>query len=124
MNCGKTYEDDSDELIEGCECGSSLFIFEKEPGEEFSEEERTEVRSDIEQMMEEGIEERENIKFRFDLDSIVVEEEGVYTINVSKLLEEVPLVIRKQEGMYHIHLPSAFEPGKTDITEEELDLND
>jgi len=37
MNCGRTYEDDSDELIDGCECGSSLFMYEAEP--EMSEDE-------------------------------------------------------------------------------------
>ncbi|PSG99359.1 MAG: hypothetical protein BRC29_04510 [Nanohaloarchaea archaeon SW_7_43_1] len=123
MNCGNTYEDDSEELIDGCECGSSLFIYENEPEEqELSEDEKTEVRSDIEEMVEEGLEERENIKFKFDLDSIVVEEEGVYNINVSRLLKEVPLVIRKTEGVYHVHLPSAFTPESREIDSSELDI--
>jgi len=123
MNCGNTYEDDSEELIDGCECGSSLFIYENEPEEEeLSEDEKSEVRSDIEEMVEEGLEERENIKFKFDLDSIVVEEEGVYNINVSRLLKEVPLVIRKTEGVYHVHLPSAFIPGNNQIDSSELDI--
>ena len=123
MNCGNTYEDDSEELIDGCECGSSLFIYENKPEEEeLSEDEKSEVRSDIEEMVEEGLEERENIKFKFDLDSIVVEEEGVYNINVSRLLKEVPLVIRKTEGVYHVHLPSAFTPGSREIDSSELDI--
>lgn len=121
MNCGRTYEDDSDELIDGCECGSSLFMYEQ-PESQVSEEERDEVKSDIEEMVEDGFTEKENIKFEFDLDSIVVEEEGVYNINVSKLLEEVPLVIRKREGTYHIHLPSAFKPNNRDIDTKELDF--
>ena len=123
MNCGKTYEDDSEELIDGCECGSSLFMFEQ-PESQVSEEERAEVKSDIEDMVAKGLEEKENIKFEFDLDSIVVEEEGVYNINVSRLLEEIPLVIRKSEGVYHIHLPSAFKPEQRDLDTKELDLNE
>ncbi|MFB6143747.1 MAG: Zn-ribbon domain-containing protein [Candidatus Nanohaloarchaea archaeon] len=123
MNCGKVYEDDSEELISGCECGSSLFMYEQETEEEeISSEERAEVREDIEEMVEEGFEEKENIKFEFDLDSIIVEEEGVYNINISKLLKEIPLVIRKSEGVYHVHLPSAFKPGKRDLDPEELDI--
>lgn len=123
MNCGNTYKDDSEELIDGCECGSSLFIYENEPKEDkISEDERSEVKEDIEEMVEEGLEERENIKFKFDLDSIVVEEEGVYNINVSRLLKEVPLVIRKTEGVYHVHLPSAFTPGSKEIDSSELDI--
>ncbi len=119
MNCGKIYDDDSEELIEGCECGSSLFMYEK--GEEISDEEQAEVTSKMERMIAEGIEERENIKFEFDLDSIRVQEEGVYNINVSRLLKEIPLVIQKREGTYHIHLPSAFNPESAQLDPEELD---
>lgn len=123
MNCGNTYEDDSEELIEGCECGSSLFIYENEANaEEIPEEERSEVKEDIEDLVEEGLAEGENIKFEFDLDSIVVEEEGVYNINVSRLLKEVPLIIRKTEGVYHVHLPSAFTPDSKELDSKELDM--
>ncbi len=122
MNCGKFYEDDSEELISGCDCGSSLFMYEQDA--DISEDEKAEVTENIEEMVAEGVEERENIKFEFDLDSIRVEEEGVYTINVSRLLEEIPLVIRKREGMYHIHLPSAFDPKNREIDPEELSSND
>lgn len=122
MSCGNTYEDDADELLEGCECGCSLFMFEQEVDDtEVDEEERREVKSDIEEMVEEGLSEKENIKFEFDLDSIRVEEEGVYKINVSRLLEEMPLVIRKTEGVYHIHLPSAFKPGNSSVEPDQLD---
>jgi len=123
MNCGKTYEDDSDELIDGCECGSSLFMYEKEESlsEQELEEEKKEVKPDIQDMIAEGSAKKGNIKLEFDLDSISVEEEGVYNINVSRLLEEMPLVIEKSEGVYHIHLPSAFEPGSNDVNIGELD---
>lgn len=123
MNCGRTYEDDSDELIDGCECGSSLFMYEKEESlsEEELEEEKAEVKPDIEDMIAEGNSEKEHIKLEFDLNSISVEEEGVYSINVSRLLEEMPLVIEKSEGVYHIHLPSAFEPNSSDVQIEDLD---
>lgn len=110
MNCGKTYEDDSEELIDGCECGSSLFMYENEDSmsEEELEEEKELVKDDIQEMVASGEKERGRISIEFDLESIKVQEEGVYNINVSRLLEEVPLVIEKREGTYHIHLPSAF----------------
>ncbi len=120
MNCGKTYEDESEELITGCECGSSLFMYEKEE-EQVTEKEREEVKANVEDMMEEGISQKENIKLQFDLDSIIVEEEGVYKINVSRLLDEIPLVIRKTEGVYHVNLPSAFKPENSKLDLEELD---
>ncbi|MFB6204107.1 MAG: Zn-ribbon domain-containing protein [Candidatus Nanohaloarchaea archaeon] len=122
MNCGKTYEDDSEELINGCECGSSLFMYEQEDelSQEELEEERDLVKSDIEEMVAKGETENSNIRIEFDLDSIKVKEEGVYSINVSRLLEEIPLVIEKREGVYHIHLPSAFTPGKREFNVEDL----
>jgi len=123
MNCGRTYEDDSEEIIDGCECGSSLFMYENEieRTEDELEEEKELVKDDIEEMVSKGEKERENIKLQFDLDSISVQEEGVYNINVSRLLKEMPLVIEKSEGIYRIHLPSAFDPEDKDI--EINDLN-
>jgi predicted nucleic acid-binding Zn-ribbon protein len=122
MNCGNQYPDESEELIEGCECGSSLFVYEK--GEEITEDEKEKVTAKMEEMMADGVEQSDNIKFEFDLDSIRVQEEGVYRINVSRLLKEIPLVIRKSEGTYHIHLPSAFDPQTTDLSPSELDSNE
>ena len=119
MNCGNIYDDNSEELIDGCECGSSLFVYEQDM--DFSDDEKEEVTAKVQEMVAEGVEEKENIKFEFDLDSIRVQEEGVYNINVSRLLQEIPLVIRKSEGTYHIHLPSAFNPATTDLSASELD---
>jgi len=124
MNCGKVYEDESDELIDGCECGSSLFMYEKdaEPGssEEDLQEEKEKVESDIQHMIMEGEEEREKIQIEFDLDSIQVHGEGVYELNISRLLNEMPLVISKDEGVYHVHLPSAFTGEKKEVDLEDL----
>lgn len=120
MNCDKNYEDGADELIEGCECGSSLFMYE-EDAEEMTEDEREEVTEKMEKAISEGVENAENIKFEFDLDSIRVQEEGVYKINVARLLKEIPLVIKKSEGTYHIHLPSAFNPETTQLSSSELE---
>lgn len=121
MNCGEVYEDNSDKIIDGCECGSSLFMYEAEElSDEELQEEREKVADDIEEMVAEGEASRDNIKFEFDIDSISVEEEGVYNINVTRLLEEMPLVIQKSEGVYHIHLPSAFSPDKRDINIQDL----
>ncbi len=119
MNCGEVYEDDSDKLIDGCECGSSLFMYEQEPSEGLEEEDEKVV-EEVEEMVARGVSEKENIQFEFDIDSISVEEEGVYSINVSRLLEEMPLVIQKSDGVYHIHLPSAFTPENRDLNVDDL----
>ncbi len=119
MNCGEVYEDNSDKLIDGCECGSSLFMYENETSEGLDDEDEKVV-EEVEEMVAEGITEKDNIQFQFDIDSISVEEEGVYSINVSRLLEEMPLVIQKSDGVYHIHLPSAFTPENRDLNIQDL----
>lgn len=120
MNCGETYEDDSQELIDGCKCGSSLFMYENE-AQDISEAEKEKVAQEVEEMASEGIEEKGDIKFEFDLDSISIQEEGVYQINVSRLIKEIPLVIRKREGTYYIQLPSAFNPEDAKLEMEDLE---
>ena len=120
MNCGEVYSDDSEKLIDGCECGSSLFMYENEETDEGLDEEDEMVKEEVEEMVTEGVAEKGNIQFEFDIDSISVEEEGVYSINVSRLLEEMPLVIQKSDGVYHIHLPSAFTPENADLNVQDL----
>ncbi|WP_414837443.1 Zn-ribbon domain-containing protein [Candidatus Nanosalina sp. VS9-1] len=122
MNCGEVFEDDSDKLIDGCDCGCSLFMYESDPEKSESElnEEKEKVESDIQDMIIEGEEERGNIQIEFDLDSIKVKDEGVYELNISRLLNEMPLIISKSEGVYHIDLPSAFKKQKGEVDVESL----
>lgn len=117
MNCGNVYEDESEKIIEGCECGCSLFMYEKdaELSQEELKQEKEELEDDIREMVREGKETKENIEIKFDLDSIKVQEDGVYNINISRLLNEMPLIIERTEGSYHIHLPSAFTKDKSEL---------
>lgn len=116
MNCGEIYDDGSQELIDGCDCGSNLFMY--EPEEEISEDEKQEVKNELEEMSLTS--QSEKVELEFDIDSIRVQSEGVYEINISRLLDEIPLVVRKREGKYYIQLPSAFNPEEAKISSEEL----
>jgi len=129
MNCDRMYEDDADELVDGCECGSTLFLYQKSfededasgDGEEPAPQPRDAV-PEKDEIMEEiddflaSIKGKEkgagDTKIRFDLQSIRVLEEGVYEINLKKLLDEVPLIVEVKDGNYHLHLPSVFHGGK------------
>jgi len=121
MNCGKEYEEDAQELVDGCSCGSTLFLYQQqfdEESEESAEEpevEEDEVMAEIDAFLqdikEDGTGARDS-KIRFDLQSIKIIEEGVYEINLKKLLDEVPLIVEVKDGNYHLHLPSVFHGGK------------
>ena len=46
---------------------------------------------------------------------ISIDEEGVYDIDVEKLLEKSPIIVQK-DGSYVVHLPSVFKKGKKKST--------
>ncbi|MCJ7428960.1 MAG: hypothetical protein MUP66_01070 [Candidatus Nanohaloarchaeota archaeon QJJ-5] len=127
MNCGNEYTEDDEELVEGCECGSNLFLYEKEgssdddPAQEAVDEDA--VMQEIDEYLE-SIKDKEpgagDTNIRFDLQSIRVLEEGVYEIDLKKLLDEVPLIVEVKDGNYHLHLASVFTQGE----EKSLSLQD
>ncbi|MCJ7478800.1 MAG: hypothetical protein MUP63_01320 [Candidatus Nanohaloarchaeota archaeon QJJ-7] len=131
MNCGKEYEEGDDALIAGCEeCGSTLFLYEQEGEEELDTSELTEEKKSV---MDEIDKFLRDVKsrvtpaddFQFDLQSITVKEDGVYEINVQKLLEEIPLIVEIKDGEYRLHLASVFSKGKEKgLKLEDLDLDE
>ncbi len=109
MNCGKEYSEGSDELVEGCECGSTLFLYEK--GDEDREVQDDEVMQEVDQFLQsvkDGDERPDDTSVVFNLPSIKVEEEGVYNINLKKLLENAPLIVEVKDNKYYLHLASLF----------------
>lgn len=126
MNCGREYTEDDEELVEGCACGSNLFLYEQdaasdEPAQEDVDED--EVMQEIDDYLD-SIKDNEpgagDTNIRFDLQSIRVLEEGVYEIDLKKLLDEVPLIVEVKDGNYHLHLASVFTQGE----EKSLSLQD
>jgi predicted nucleic acid-binding Zn-ribbon protein len=132
MNCGNRYDDEAQELIEGCECGSNLFLYKKSFDDEAAAEESEDLQETKENVMEEidrfisDVTDKvsTSAEFEFDLESIRVQEDGVYEINLRKLLDEVPLIVEVKEGNYHIHLASVFTEGKEkDLRIDDLDAD-
>jgi len=125
------YEDDADELVDGCECGSTLFLYQKE-GEE-RELDTSELKEEKKSVMDEIDKFLRDVKskvrpgkdFAFDLQSITVQEDGVYEIDVRKLLEEIPLIVEIKDGEYRLHLASVFSRGKEKgLRLQDLDLDE
>jgi len=116
MKCGKIYGDDAEEILGGCECGSNLFLYrDKFDEKEELEKERKEVVEGITEFianLKRDVKARIRPKVEFDLESIRVLEEGVYEIDLGKLLKDIPLVVEIKEGKYRIHLASLFTKGK------------
>ncbi|MDY6776642.1 MAG: Zn-ribbon containing protein [Candidatus Nanohaloarchaea archaeon] len=117
MNCGEEYEEGDDALIEGCEeCGSTLFLYEQE-GEEYDTEELEEEKKSVMEELDKFIRDvkskvQPSDELQFDLQSITVMEDGVYEIDVGKLIEEIPLIVEIKDGSYKLHLASVFSHGR------------
>lgn len=132
MNCGKEYDEDAQELVDGCSCGSTLFLYQKMPdtsesGEQQEEPdvEEDEVMQEIDEFLQEVKEDgatAHDSKIRFDLQSIRVLEEGVYEIDLKKLLEREPLIVEVKDSKYFLHLASVFTEGEDkNLSIQELD---
>lgn len=127
LKCGKVLEDDSDELLEGCNnCGYKLFVYKGEDAD-IADSKKDKIVKDVEEFMDDlekkkEFEERLRDLSELDLESIRVVKDGVYSININKLIDEVPLIVELREGKYYIHLGSLFSKGKNKaISLEELD---
>ncbi len=118
MNCGSVYPDEAEELMHGCShCNSTLFLFTKDADPQDTDtlhEERDAVLEEIDAFLANvaNTEDSHSHSIVFDLESIKIEEDGVYAINLRRLLEKLPLIVELKEGAYHIHLPSAFTQGE------------
>jgi predicted nucleic acid-binding Zn-ribbon protein len=113
MNCGKVYDDEAEELIEGCECGSTLFLYQQDDDGSEGDVEKDEVMEEVDDFLrsvKHG--EPSEAPVEFEMESITVEEEGVYEINLKKLLDRVPLIVEVKNSRYYLHLPSAFRQGE------------
>lgn len=130
MNCGAEYADDAEELVEGCDCGSNLFLYKKDvDGRDMDEleEEKQSVMEELDKFIRDvknkigGSE--SNVQF--DLESIRVMEDGVYEIDVRKLLQEAPLIVEIKDGAYKVHLASVFSKGEDrDLRKHDLDADE
>jgi len=109
--CGIVYEEGSDAVLDGCECGNRLFFYfrkisDAEASKLKSEDNLAEVDSlktvigikDGEPMIDKGD----------DIWNIKVKDDGVFEIDISALMMKEPVIVAGAEGRYLVSLPSIF----------------
>ena len=114
VRCNKLYEDGSQQILKGCECGAKLFFYLKkqniDAGKElisnFSEEEKQQIEQDVREVLH--IKEELDNPVILDLESIRVLEPGKYELDLVHLFKKDPLIIKLEEGKYMIDLPQVF----------------
>ncbi|MCD6590736.1 MAG: hypothetical protein J7K72_02060 [Candidatus Aenigmarchaeota archaeon] len=118
VKCGKIHPDDAPYLlVKGCDiCGSRFFFHIKEEDIEKAEreiakltpQEIEEIEKDIRDIISEKgeatIEEDETVIL--DVEAIRIIKPGKYRIDITKLFQQRPIVIRVGEGKYEIDLGS------------------
>lgn len=124
VRCNKFYEDGSNEIIEGCQCGAKLFFFiRKEKLEKMRavqeqfvalpEEEKKQIEKDVFSVM--GVEEEEQDEpVVLDIESIRVVKPGKFELDLVHLFDKKnPIIFKLGEGKYMIDLPETFRRRRT-----------
>jgi hypothetical protein len=113
IKCGKIYQDGSGTLISGCECGNRYFFFFKSDDmkiqnefEKLSDEERTEIEQEVEELIPIAGNDRPVI---LDIESINVDSPGKFEIDLVNLFRRKPVIYKAGEGKYFIDLASTFQ---------------
>ncbi len=110
--CGIVYEEGSDEILNGCECGNRLFFYFRK----ISDEEASKLKS--EKKLEEveglkgiiGIKDGEPVIDKGnDIWNIKVKDDGVFEIDIISLMMKEPVIVAGEEGRYLVSLPSIFQ---------------
>ncbi len=117
--CGKVYEEGSNVILEGCECGNRLFLYFRKVSDEEAEE--LKVTQSIKEVKDKkikeqikGIEDTErHIKKNDEPPDIwnVKAGDGVYDLDIASLMMKEPVIVRGEEGRYLLSLSSAFREG-------------
>jgi len=108
--CGKVYEDGSDVILTGCDCGNRLFFYFRKLSDEEAERLSSEGKARIQESATAiiGIKDGEPVVDKGgDIWNIRVKD-GVYEIDIASLMSGEPIIVAGEEGRYLVSLSSAF----------------
>jgi len=99
VKCGKIYEHASEEIINGCSCGSKLFYFVKSVDGKDGKKKTSEIEYFYE------LEDDDNKEIMiFDIEAINIKSSGKYELNLDGLLQNNGLIYKYGDGKYSIDL--------------------
>ena len=117
VRCGKFYDDGSDRILKGCDCGAKLFFFVKKEAikkaEEatavLSEEEKIELEKEVYDLID-FVPEEDSDPVVLDFESIRVLKPGKFEIDLIKLFDKgKPTIYKLGDGKYIIDIAETFE---------------
>jgi len=113
VRCNTFYQDGANEIIKGCRCGGRLFFYvkkehleqQKEITQNLTVEEKKKIEKDVYSLIDV---EQEDEPVILDLESIRIKSSGKYELDLVKLFNKKPIIIKLEEGKYMIDLPETF----------------
>ena len=110
VKCGKLYEHASEEILNGCICGSKLFYFVKSKSESKKKKSGEAISHDVEYFYELEDDVNKEIII-FDIESINIKSSGKYELNIDGLMNhntDSGLIYKYGDGKYSIDLENNF----------------
>jgi len=106
VRCGRIYPSDSKNLMEGCVCGSTLFLYLRTPGLKVK---RSQLPKDLDRLEEEirellGKTTKPDQPISISIENLRLGRNGVYQIDLESLMRGDPIVLRDPLGVYFIDL--------------------
>ncbi len=98
LKCGKEYENNSPELLYGCDCGARVFIFLKQ------DEKITDFQYNAAASLNETT--STPIVIKFEAENIAVLKKGSYAMDINSLMKGEPVVVKNLQGVYYLEFPS------------------
>lgn len=98
LKCGKEYENDSPELLYGCDCGARVFIFLKQ------DEKITDFQFNVASSLNDNV--SSPIVIKFEAENVAVLKKGSYAMDINSLLKGEPVVVKNSQGVYYLEFPS------------------
>ncbi len=138
VSCSKVYPNSSPELLKGCTCGSRIFLYLRNDDVSIKEAMDSGLSAVIEsgkvkelartqpvsvelvspddaeaQRMGEylGVQPAANSRKEQPAENITVIDRGEYELDISSLMAGDPLVVRSQNGIYYLKIPSVRKTG-------------
>ena len=107
VKCKSEYEKGSNEILNGCICGSKLFYFVKNKASNKNKNDADLTYDEVNYFYE--LEDEDNNEIIvFDIEAINVKSSGKYELNIDSMMKNEGLVYRYDEGKYSIDIEANF----------------
>ncbi len=115
VNCGNLFDNKSEKILTGCDCGGKLFFFIKNNASikkssedliKLTTKDKKQIEKDVYDLI--GNELDKDKPIVLDLETIKILKPGKYELDLVSLLKKKPLIFKLQEGKYVIDLTESF----------------